>query len=102
RRRDAQPNLRRRRRRMIYRKWSLLSGPPVILGGAVVAAIAVGIVLQNVYYCSISFCLDRTVDPKIWLFLMIRLRKGSKRRMSHQTSEIMDNEKKTLATQVWC
>ncbi|KAH0881914.1 hypothetical protein HID58_058010, partial [Brassica napus] len=55
---------------MIYRKWSLLSGPPVILGGAVVAAIAVGIVLQN----------------------------GSKRRMSHQTSEIMDNEKKTLAT----
>ncbi|CAF1799444.1 unnamed protein product [Brassica oleracea var. botrytis] len=84
---------------MIYRKWSLLSGPPVILGGAVVAAIAVGIVLQNVYSCSISFF---SVDPKIWLFLMIRLRKGSKRRMSHQTSEIMDNEKKTLATQVWC
>ncbi|CAN6836517.1 unnamed protein product [Brassica oleracea] len=24
---------------MIYRKWSLLSGPPVILGGAVVAAV---------------------------------------------------------------
>ncbi|KAH0924594.1 hypothetical protein HID58_016850, partial [Brassica napus] len=64
---DAQRNL-RRRRRMIYRKWSLLSGPPVILGGAVVAAIAVGIVLQN----------------------------GSKRRTFHQTNEIMDNEKKTL------
>ena len=53
---DAQRNL-RRRRRMIYRKWSLLSGPPVILGAAVVAAIAVGIVLQNVFSCSISFCL---------------------------------------------
>ncbi|KAF8113782.1 hypothetical protein N665_0045s0026 [Sinapis alba] len=33
---------------MIYRKWSMLSGPPVILGGAVVAAIAVGILVQNV------------------------------------------------------
>ncbi|KFK37405.1 hypothetical protein AALP_AA4G252700 [Arabis alpina] len=33
---------------MIYRKWSLLSGPPVILGGAVLAAVAVGIVIQNV------------------------------------------------------
>ncbi|CAG7873624.1 unnamed protein product [Brassica rapa] len=75
---------------MIYRKWSLLSGPPVILGGAVVAAIAVGIVLQNVYSCSISFCLDHLI------FLMIRLRKGSKRRTFHQTNEIMDNEKKTL------
>ncbi|CAN7103038.1 unnamed protein product, partial [Brassica rapa subsp. narinosa] len=65
---------------MIYRKWSLLSGPPVILGGAVVAAIAVGIVLQNVFSCSISF----------FCLLIQRLRKGSKRRMSHQTSEIMD------------
>jgi hypothetical protein len=34
--------------KMIYRKWSLLSGPPVILGGAVIAAVAVGFVLQNV------------------------------------------------------
>ncbi|ESQ39280.1 hypothetical protein EUTSA_v10001740mg, partial [Eutrema salsugineum] len=38
----------KKKKRMIYRKWSLLSGPPVILGGAVVAAVAVGIFLQNV------------------------------------------------------
>ncbi|KAH0890070.1 hypothetical protein HID58_052499, partial [Brassica napus] len=38
----------KRRKKMIYRKWSLLSGPPVILGGAVVAAVAVGILVQNV------------------------------------------------------
>ncbi|CAN6994278.1 unnamed protein product, partial [Brassica rapa subsp. trilocularis] len=88
RRRDAQ---RRRRRRMIYRKWSLLSGPPVILGGAVVAAIAVGIVLQNLVIERNFLCWSKDL-----IFLVIRLRKGSKRRMSHQTNEIMDNEKKTL------
>ncbi|CAF2093466.1 unnamed protein product, partial [Brassica napus] len=93
RRRDAQRNL-RRRRRMIYRKWSLLSGPPVILGGAVVAAIAVGIVLQNLVIERNSPLIESW--SKDLIFLMIRLRKGSKRRMSHQTNEIMDNEKKTL------
>ncbi|KAF3548571.1 hypothetical protein DY000_02002569 [Brassica cretica] len=53
---------------MIYRKWSLLSGPPVILGGAVVAAVAVGILVQN----------------------------GNKRRMSHQTSEEGKDGKKMI------
>ncbi|KAH0933184.1 hypothetical protein HID58_010301 [Brassica napus] len=39
---------RKKKKKMIYRKWSLLSGPPVILGGAVVAAVALGILVQNV------------------------------------------------------